>query len=304
MTESTDKQLLDEATADEQQLDEYLKGDSSVSRQYRQLPGAEVPAELDRLVLRQAADAVNTRSTPRPAWMRWTAPLAVAASAVLVLSIVIETGLRDETARVVSEVHVPVPTQKAEHLPENERAEKAEETFASEQAAPAPAPAPPPVEVQSDRQLSRALPRAEPKVEQPRPTIRSRAAAPPAPAPAAAPRITAAESVSRSADIATETLRAAAAEQAAQQQSAHIADEIRVEQRHPAPAVRAHSRSISAEISTAPQPYSDPEAWLEDIRQLRKDNKQAEADREWRRFRVAFPDYQVAETDLAREAKQ
>ncbi len=61
MTESTDKPLPD----DEQQLDEYLKGDSSVSRQYRQLHSAEVPAELDRLVLRQAEDAVKDRPGER-----------------------------------------------------------------------------------------------------------------------------------------------------------------------------------------------------------------------------------------------
>ena len=41
-------------------------------------------------------------------------------------------------------------------------------------------------------------------------------------------------------------------------------------------------------------PFSDPERWLEQIRQLRKENKQTEADREWRRFREAFPIIQSA----------
>lgn len=59
----------------------------------------------------------------------------------------------------------------------------------------------------------------------------------------------------------------------------------------------AASRPISAPL---PQ-YSDPERWLQDIRQLRKDNKQEQADREWRRFREAFPDHPVSETDAARE---
>src|SRR5690606_31048023 len=147
MTESTDKQLLDQAAADEQQLDEYLKGDSSVSRQYRELPGAEVPAELDRIVLRQAADAVQTLSTGRPAWMRWKAPLAVAASAVLVLSIVIETGPKDETAQVMSDLSVAVSARKAEQALESDRIGGAtEETAGGEaivsgQAAPVQAPA-------------------------------------------------------------------------------------------------------------------------------------------------------------------
>jgi hypothetical protein len=47
--------------------------------------------------------------------------------------------------------------------------------------------------------------------------------------------------------------------------------------------------------------YSDPELWLRDIRQLRKENKQADADREWRRFREKFPEYVVLESDTARE---
>lgn len=51
-----------------------------------------------------------------------------------------------------------------------------------------------------------------------------------------------------------------------------------------------------------PSNYSDPEQWLRDIRVLRKENKHEEADREWRRFRYVFPNYQVAETDPARGA--
>ena len=49
--------------------------------------------------------------------------------------------------------------------------------------------------------------------------------------------------------------------------------------------------------------YSDPEEWLRDIRQLRKKDQHEEADREWRRFRDVFPDYQVADTDLARKSQ-
>ncbi len=46
----------------------------------------------------------------QPAWMRWTAPLAVAASAVLVVSIVVETGLKDET--VVTPQMANAPAEK------------------------------------------------------------------------------------------------------------------------------------------------------------------------------------------------
>ena len=57
------------------------------------------------------------------------------------------------------------------------------------------------------------------------------------------------------------------------------------------------------DVEEAAQKAMDPEAWLKAIRELRKENKQEQADREWQRFRAAFPDYEVAETDAAREAQ-
>jgi hypothetical protein len=80
----------------------------------------------------------------------------------------------------------------------------------------------------------------------------------------------------------------------------------------PPTAVLSYSRPVSANaasatvnnMATLQKVYTDPEAWLKDIRQLRKDNKQDEADREWRRFSAAFPNHEVAETDSAREVKR
>jgi hypothetical protein len=46
---------------------------------------------------------------------------------------------------------------------------------------------------------------------------------------------------------------------------------------------------------------SDPNAWLEEIRQLRRDGKSADADREWLRFHEAFPNFPVAADDIARK---
>jgi hypothetical protein len=46
--------------------------------------------------------------------------------------------------------------------------------------------------------------------------------------------------------------------------------------------------------------HDDPARWLDTIRQLRKDGKVREADEEWERFRAAFPDYAVEESDSAR----
>lgn len=311
MSESTDKQLLDEAMADEQQLDEYLKGDSSVSRQYRQLQNAEVPAELDRLVLRQAEDAVKDRSTrARPAWVRWSAPLAVAASAVVALSIVMQTGLRDETVTAVSARQVPQATMQADR--EDDESKQAEEAGFSEKAAPLSAPGelqsptfapavPPPPPVQADGPASAVNAASRPV---PRPVTQSRRAAPP---PAPARPATSGQSIARSAEIASRELQAMAMESQfqeehdAQEQSDAAADNVASDRREEGRTtlVTTGSRRINVETPAAPQ-YSDPEDWLKDIRELRKANKQEEADREWQRFRAAFPNHAVADTDAAR----
>jgi hypothetical protein len=308
MTEPTDKR-------DEQPLDEYLKGDSSVSRQYRQLPGEDVPPSLDHLVLRQAQDAVKRPS--RPPWMRWTAPLAVAASAVLVVSIVVETGRRDET--VVTASAPPTMQQKR-------AAETAMETRMIEESADVPPPpklAVPPPEVSLADVQADAAPAFAPEPSAPIP------AAAPAPAPerkALARQPMANEAVAAGAllpeQIAKAERQKAALEQAAREQELSASQRaMRGEQNELAgprdtveptapTAVLSYSRPISANaassradsMATLQKTYTDPEAWLKDIRQLRKDNKQEEADREWRRFVAAFPNYEVAETDAAREA--
>lgn len=312
MTEPTDKPLLDD-----QQLDEYLKGDSSVSRQYRQLPGEDVPASLDRLVLRQAEDAVKRPS--RPAWMRWAKPLAVAASAVLVVSIVVETGLKEETMVTSQSVQAPIETRMIE-----------EST-----GAPPPPPkaeAPPPVvfvEPIEAPALADAAPIEAPTFAEPAP-----AAAAPAPAPAPERKalsrqsvageaanaeiqeqLTKAEQEDKAASAADASRQKSAREEDAREQDRSVAQRAAIDEQKQAAGARAsestavlsYSRPISStanDMATLEKAYTDPEAWLKDIRQLRKDNKQDEADREWRRFREAFPNYEVAEADAAREAKK
>lgn len=307
MTEPTDK-------IDEQELDEYLKGDSSVSRQYRQLSSEDVPPSLDRLVLRQAKDAVKGPS--RPAWMRWTAPLAVAASAVLVVSIVVETGMRDETI-------VSAPTMQAKRAMD---AQAPVETGMIEESADAPPPpkleVPPPEVSLADVQAD-AAPAFVPE--------------PSAPVPAAAPVPPPERKALARQPVASEAAGALLPEQIAkaERQKSELEATARARELSPsqrampgeqnevagprdtvettAPtAVLSYSRPISANaasarvdsMATLQKTYTDPEAWLKDIRQLRKDNKPEEANREWRRFLAAFPSYEVAETDAAREAKK
>ena len=305
MTEPTDKRPLDEPI-EEPQLDEYLKGDSSVSRQYRQLPGAEVPASLDHLVLRQAEDAVKRPS--RPAWVRWTAPLAVAASAVLVVSIVFETGLRDETtvsspARQAELAEAPVETKLADEASElgavseapvlNEeiaRSIKSEAPSALDFPSPAPPPVAAPVQPRAFEGGAVAYDAAK--------AVLTREAA----------KRARSDSIAFAEEAAVREEERPAAQQAMRGQQQEVAGPRDTVDKPEPVAELSYSRPISTSavnnMATIQRVYSDPETWLKDIRQLRKDNKQEEADREWRRFIAAFPNHEVAETDIAREAKK
>jgi len=62
-------------------------------------------------------------------------------------------------------------------------------------------------------------------------------------------------------------------------------------------AARAETRPPSDEQADR----SDPQAWLEEIRELRRAGKTADADREWLRFHEEFPDFPVAADDFARK---
>ncbi|HEX2586472.1 MAG TPA: hypothetical protein VHL14_15215, partial [Steroidobacteraceae bacterium] len=48
---------------------------------------------------------------------------------------------------------------------------------------------------------------------------------------------------------------------------------------------------------------ADPEELLQHIRELRKQGKEKEALKAWKQFRKSFPDYPIAEDDVARGDK-
>lgn len=319
--DGADQQGLDKDLPDEQQLEEYLRGGSAVSQQYRQLRSSEVPTELDRLVLRQAQGAVKARPAKSRAWARWAGPLALAASTVLVVSIVIESGVHEETYIAVPASAPADPPPKQEAAPTHEAREKAAGSAADENvvqlvpvqptvieddfvgpppaAIAAEAPAPAPLE---DRKLAR-----------------QRVAPPPVAAPVAQ---VPAEStpheevaVRSSAPRGARNSAPAAVSARAQEEDKGLEEIIMTAQKRRAePKPTAGPRNTVAAPATAdsardadetqdePRNYSDPEQWLRDIRQLRKEDKHEEADREWRRFRYMFPDYEVADTDPARGA--
>jgi hypothetical protein len=69
--------------AKDEMLDEYLAGNSELSRQYREAATESSPANLDALILRAA------RRELRPQPRRWMLPLSMAAAVLLSMSVIL-----------------------------------------------------------------------------------------------------------------------------------------------------------------------------------------------------------------------
>ena len=97
------------------EFDEFLKRRRPLFR--RDLDdGLEPPAELDRIVLRQAREAIEEERPLRVFSMpRWAAPVAIAATLVLGLSIVFKTSM--PTTEKIPEVRVESVAQRIDYPP-------------------------------------------------------------------------------------------------------------------------------------------------------------------------------------------
>jgi cytoskeletal protein RodZ len=290
-------------------LDEYLKGGSDISQHYRELGRDDVPPELDRRVLDEARAAVANGGARRgSSWLRWSAPVALAASVVLVVTVVIENGVPKDTAYVVqqpaSEETKLYDEQPAQDQPTRDEYFAAEAPAPQPAAAPAAPPPPAPARERSlakkaeaeDNRLSGLVPeevRVEAKarrdqLEQPTPvtTVSSVDAAEPQ---VAAQNVAPPEADADLSSVSVSGTRAR-----------------RATGRTAGPRNTISGASVSGEMrqsadAAAQAQQSEPEKWLEDIRELRRKGKIADADREWLRFTEAYPDFEVADDDIARK---
>jgi len=77
---------------DEQNLEEYLQGDSALSRAYGAEQKAQVPDHLDKAILSAANEAVETKQSPKVAYSpfarSWYVPVSMAAVLMLCVSLV------------------------------------------------------------------------------------------------------------------------------------------------------------------------------------------------------------------------
>jgi len=77
---------------DEQNLDEYLQGDSALSRAYGAEQKTQVPEHLDKIILSAANEAVRPKQPLKVAYSpfarRWYVPVSMAAVLMLCVSLV------------------------------------------------------------------------------------------------------------------------------------------------------------------------------------------------------------------------
>jgi resuscitation-promoting factor RpfA len=324
---------------EDKDFDEYLNGRSQVSRQYRDLDSAEVPSHLDDAILAQARDAVSSKSSrdelaalrgKRTRLMRWAVPTTLAACSLLVVSIVIRSGSQHEVKpqqmAVSAQVAAPsTPEAKTRagtvdgvvHAdkdkeqviliapPRNAVTEFSPLAASSQQAA-----------ARSREEKKRLSAQAD--SERMRQELRERMSIAPPPPITSADQTVASSAPVESALQAPAPMPAAPAAPIARQEAQDRSDtpaeeedisEIAVTgvpQKAASPRMSGPrgtinaARSADASAENEAPNYESPEAWLEHIRQLRREGHIADADREWREFRKKHPDVVVEENDLAR----
>jgi hypothetical protein len=316
-------------------LDEYLKGGSDISQRYRELGADDVPPELDRRVLEQARAAVAGGGAARSrSWLRWSAPVALAASVVLVVAVVIESPVQDETLAIQPPSEVshensyadqPKLQDETAQAPQPEP-ESAPPAFVPEQPAPsaAPAAAPPPSAAsvsKTERKRADSAPVVE-EVLTTAPAAREQSIATSqvavdtvtvdaADAQIAAERpapslrtetISARNEADRAAGVAADSSAKASEETQIQEAIVTGSRQRRSQGRTAGPRNTISGSAFeSRPTADADAEQTDPAKWLEQIRDLRRDGKIAAADRAWEEFRAAFPQFPVAEDDLARK---
>jgi hypothetical protein len=314
-------------------LDEYLKGGSDISQRYRELGREDVPPELDRRVLEAARAAVAGDGAKRSrSWLRWSAPIALAASVVLVVTVVIESGVQNDAMLApqspAAERQNEVAAERSS-APERFDELRSGEYKLSQDRAPAVPPAEPqvvpivPVTIalpevsilpSSDSVSTAVAPLQESLAKA---QAQPRAVMPVAPAPpvveSPAPQLAAEQpSYVRSVESVADRKEVGRAE--AEADDSVDASEVsvagsrnrRATGRTAGPRNTVSTATSGAALSSDARPadaeeQSDPQKWLEEIRGLRRAGKAVDADREWQLFRDAFPDFRVADDDLARK---
>jgi len=261
--------------------------DPRLDQAYRELPGDEPSAELDERIRAAARRAVGARPQSLEArqrsWAsRWRVPLSLAASVVVVVTLTLMVQEEERRVLDVAPAGAPAPSAPTS-LEDRAPARAAEEakrmdTEPSRAARPAaprvasPAPAepqrapaadtvaPPPPQLEKLEARQQRLEERKAAGVLPPPTIAPAPAAKPAASPPAAAPSGASDSLSRERAVGERPARA---------------------------------------MRSAPQVARSPEEWIEEIRRLKAQGRDADAAAELAEFRRLHPEYPLP-VDLAR----
>lgn len=236
---------------DDRDLEAFLAGRGRISQAYGVAKDEDTaPAELDAAILEMARAEARRKIVRRP---RWLAPLALAATLALSLSVLMtiwrDPVLRDQTGVELIPEPAEIPTLRtpaAEVLSDSVETKKAEA-------------------------MERAIP------------PRAKSAPPPPPmfAPETAPQATPDQAL-ESGVVQESEHRSERDSGAAMSAPADAASDLSAPK-------AAQRQSLSAPAASAP--VRSIEAWIEDIRALRARGDIAAAERELRALRLAYPDY-------------
>jgi hypothetical protein len=254
---------------DDPEFEAYIGRRSHLSRRYQDLKVELPPKELDEAVLSRARSAHSLKRTELPertVFSGWMAPVAFAATVVLVFTVVLQIVIRPQIpARLESDTDrhsavapsaEPVPAQHSNAIADNAPPGKSAASTSAERRIAG--------EVASEGAASAALDRAKAAAPQPTEAVELET-------PVVVAQSSAESKLAKKSEVASPA-------------SATVT---------PAAGALSTARGVGGYSPTADSEelHRDPKAWLAEIEQLRKSGQTAVADQQMKLFLHKYPDY-------------
>jgi hypothetical protein len=254
------------------EFEAYIARRSRLSRRYQDLSADFPPKALDDAVLGRARSAIalDRKETPeREVYIRWMAPVAFAATVVLVFTVVLQIVIRpagapeplaDKPATMDSNASpaAATPDQAPQLANESRRSDKIDTAAPAAGKRLSAVPAAPPGPVRLERARDEATPAAEKKAE-----------------------------ASQSGVVANDAEKSRTARQNVEADRSPVTVTVTESRR----AMEAMQSVPSMPRPLLEEERRDPQIWLAYIQKLRKGGQAAAADAEMKLFLEKFPDY-------------
>jgi hypothetical protein len=293
--------------------------DPKVSAHYRELGAEEPPRALDEAILAASRRAVDSRPAPLVAPTgrgRWYFPVAAAAIITLAVAVTVQIERQRPDDEFLAQAPAPVPEQKEAQPLKEERVLNANRgadqrgavagsagpkaapkpmspprAFTPDPPAPATTPAPAPQSNDALRDLAKSTEAPAAAAEPARPLESS-----PRVRAQVQPRSDAAETRRLEAELQVkpDASGSRGSVSAAPKLPAPVASPVpTVARTAPAPQAKPMPNVGAAAIASAL--YVNPERWLEQIVELRREGKHDDADKLLAEFRRSYPDYKLSD---------